>query len=556
MADLFRHAFINQKKSKTMKKYKQIYITVLTIVALLIVCSVNAANFHNLPRQLTQPNGTVLNCFVTGDEFHHWYHDAEGYTIAINDQTGFYVYADIVNGQFTYTNLIPGIDLPATHGLKPGYQPASEVIEEKSKLRRESLNENSDYGGVPSTGNINNLVVFIHFADQEEFTDLISEYEQLYNGKGQSISLENYFYQMSNWQLDIESHFFPQTSNIVKSYQDIHPRNYYCKYNLLLNPEGYKNESEHISREQKMLERAIEYVDSEITYSGLDYDVNDDLVVDNVDFIIQGAEDELGGDILWPHNWVLYSEWAFIGNWFDNRMVWTYNVQLSEFYPNCMGTGVLCHEMYHSIGAPDLYHYLEDWDHLSPVAYWDIMAGTPYNPQQMGAYMKYRYGHWFNYIPEITESGTYTLQPLSTDPYACFKIQSPFSPNEFFILEYRKREGLFDQNLHWSYDEGLVVYRINPNYSGNEYATPGKDEIYIYRPDGTLIQNGEVWYAAFSASNGRTNLNDFTNPACFLSNGNYGGLDISNVSETGNQISFVVWGNNVNPPHNLQAQNN
>ena len=155
----------------------------------------------------------------------------------------------------------------------------------------------------------------------------------------------------------------------------------------------------------------------------------------------------------------------------------------------------------------------------------------------MGAYMKWKYGTWIASIPEITTSGTYTLHPLTSATNNCYKIASPVSSTEFFIVEYRKMTGggTFEGNL---YNEGLLVYRINSAYTGNADGPP--DEVYIYRPNGTPTVDGEPWYAPLSANQARTQINDGTNPSSFLTDGSPGGLSISNVGLYGDTISFDV----------------
>ena len=73
--------------------------------------------------------------------------------------------------------------------------------------------------------------------------------------------------------------------------------------------------------------------------------------------------------------------------------------------------GTLCHEFFHSLCAPDLYHY---WDDISPVAVggWDAMDASSDIPQSMSAYMKYRYTEWITDLPIISIGGTYEINPL------------------------------------------------------------------------------------------------------------------------------------------------
>lgn len=56
--------------------------------------SLSAAYLENVPQEVTQPDGTIIQCFATGDEYYNWLHDAENYTIIRNKNTGFFVYAD------------------------------------------------------------------------------------------------------------------------------------------------------------------------------------------------------------------------------------------------------------------------------------------------------------------------------------------------------------------------------------------------------------------------------------------------------------------------------
>ncbi len=67
----------------------------------------------------------------------------------------------------------------------------------------------------------------------------------------------------------------------------------------------------------------------------------------------------------------------------------------------------------------------------------------------MGAWMKYKYaqGNWINDIPVISGSGTFTLNPLTSPENNAYKILSPYSNTEFFIVEYRNGEGFYESNL-------------------------------------------------------------------------------------------------------------
>ncbi|MCK5100442.1 MAG: immune inhibitor A, partial [Desulfobacteraceae bacterium] len=256
---------------------------------------------------------------------------------------------------------------------------------------------------------------------------------------------------------------------------------------------------------------------------------DNDGLVDNVCFIIKGGTGAWA-DLLWPHMWVLYSLNVYI----HGSQVWTYNFQLSQSLSSS-GVGVLCHEMFHSLGAPDLYHYSQD--NFNPVYVWGLMSYVSNPPRHMLAYMKYRYGLWIASIPEITSSGAYTLNSLVSSSNNCYKIASPNSATEYFVLEYRRDTGLFESSLIAG---GLLIYRINTTQDGLGNSNGPPDEVYIYRPDGTTTADGSPALANFSLEAGRTSINDTTNPSCFLNDGTNGGISISDIGSTGDTISFKV----------------
>ena len=63
--------------------------------------------------------------------------------------------------------------------------------------------------------------------------------------------------------------------------------------------------------------------------------------------------------------------------------------------------------------------------------------------------MKYRYGTWISTIPEITTPGTYTLNSLISPSNNCYKIASPNSSTEFYMVEYRRQEdSIFENSIN------------------------------------------------------------------------------------------------------------
>lgn len=476
-----------------------------------------AAYFNFQPHSITQPDGEVVHCFVSGDEFFNFLHDANGYTI-IQAPDGYYYYGVESDGLVEPSPYKVNSINPSTAGLSPWAKISTANYQKKKDFMMAPVDK-SVKG--PQTGLLNNIVIYIRFSDDSEFTVTRGSYDTKFNSTT-GTSLYHYFKEVSYNMLDIVSSHYPicnLTTNL--SWQDTYPRNYYQAYNATSNPNGYVDDDDRRDREHTLLVNAVNGVSSQIPTS-LVIDADGDNRVDNVSFIIRGNSGAWA-ELLWAHRWSLYSQTVNI----HGKRVYDYTFQPE----NQTSVQTLSHEMFHSVGSPDLYRYSQDG--FNPVGSWDLMASGFVH---MGAYMKWKYTNqnWIATIPEITTPGTYTLWPLSSPVNNAYKIASPNNPDEFFILEYRRKMGTYETNVPGS---GIVIYRINP-LAGNGNADGPPDEVYVYRPNGTLTDNGTIGTAFFSSNTGRTTFNDASNPSCFLSDNIPGGIEIFDITSADTTISF------------------
>jgi M6 family metalloprotease-like protein len=495
-----------------------------------------AAPLKYVKIQITQPNGKIIDCYASGDEYYNWPHDKDNYTIIQDSKTGYYCFAINENDSLIASKLVVGIDNPAKYGLKPGinYSPnkinkirlmALSYMNKNNKIKTQE--NNSNLKSATTVNTINNLVVYIRFSDQDPFPADQSTYSSMFNSTSSGAnSMRNYFKEASYNNLDISSTFYPLNNGTeILSYQDSHPQSYYLKYSVT-DTSGHQNDNQRWEREETLLTNAINFIKDTVPTS-LNIDYNNDGYVDNICFIIRGSS-KSWADLLWPHKSNLASS-----IYINYKRVSDYNFHIENNLSfELRGNTVWCHEFFHTLGAPDLYHYTDDG--VDPVGIWDIMGEVPSPPQSMCAYMKYKYGNWINSIPEITQSGHYTLNPITSSSNNCFKVASPYS-NQFFILEFRKKSGTFENSLPGT---GLLIYRIYTNETGNSQGP--LDEIYVYRPNGSSTYNGEVSNAYFDSSVGRSIFNDSTNPNCFLIHGEQGKLYIKNIVVSTSNISFDV----------------
>lgn len=511
----------------------------------------DAAPVRNLPRTLEQPDGTTIECFVSGDEYFHYLHDMDGNMIMKNEDTGEYVYAKIENGEPTVsesratrniaaenpmlryilkqekgnvTEKITYEDIPEEY-LDEVYE--SSPLYQSAVQQRLSLDQSrGEHRFKDKT--VNNLVIFIDFEDQK-FNGSYgpAHYNGLLNTNADS--LKNWFSKASYGHAEVISSMYPKAQGtVLAAYHDKHKRGFYCGKKVLgANGEEtwkYVNENNELTENQGELEwpllnRAINEVADKIPAS-LNLDVDEDGYVDSITFVIAGrSQENAWNSLLWSHHWLLYDNPTFIHGKEVEHYIF---VMEEELISKTRPVGVLAHEMFHLYGAPDLYHYYNDKD---PIGNWDIMSEP--KGQMPCVYMRYKYGGWIDNIPEIKKNGRYTLNKASMSNGNCYCIRSPFSVNEYFVLEFRKREGVFEKRESGVIPgTGLVIYKIDTRATGNRYHD-GKtnfNEVAI-----TNHQPDEKYYP-YAGTSVSLKLRDKKDS----------GIMIKDIKLAGDQVSFNV----------------
>lgn len=395
-----------------------------------------------------------------------------------------------------------------------------------------------------SVKSINNIVVLIRFKGENEFMN-IDKSKQLYdsynmftdlNGdkiadKG-SISLSSYINDLTYGEIKVNSDFYPKGNNTYLSIEAPQTREYYEDYIA-----GSKEE-------EAFIKWAFDSVKNNINISANELDKNGDGEIDVVTFLCTGAT--VTNNMLWPH------ETRFIGDSsLNGKKLGNYNLinigtdENSIFNKNLLKVAI--HEFLHVFNYPDLYRY---YYRGNPVGEWDVMANTDGYGQLPLVYTRNLYSNLNMNIGEIKSDGKYTIkssQSSNKNDIVAFKIKSPLSEKEYFMVEFRKQSGNWDSTLPGS---GLIVYRINENvnpYLGNRNGYP--DHIYVFRNDdvNSTYASGNTRTGFLSQESGRTSIgnNDlksgFISNSLFFDNGQNSGIVISEVgSANSDEISFKV----------------
>lgn len=503
------------------------------VLCLIVAVFAHGAYLENHPTVIINPDGSKLDCFVSGDEYARITHDIDGFSILRHPKTGYAVYAvQTAEGIVASDYRVGSVD-PISLGIKPHLWSAPKGlkagIERENRLRMENR--------INPVGQINSLVVLLRFNDQPEQPSSFTA-EQL-DGRfnlASGPSLNHYYNEVSNNQLNIDSYIYPgpipgQALTWIMMNQ---PRGYFSPYHEVTNPIGYINtdtQNQGAQRKRELFAFAMNYLDS-VVPADLDLDSDNDGQVDGVTVVVKG-EPDAWGDVLWPT--ASYNSLAFgqINGMPVHRAILNLEVALS--------VNVICHEMGHQIGAPDFYHYtdVEPWASIKPTHLWEMMSN---NAGHWLTHNKMKYGTWFDEIPEIPLTPiptTYTLTAVDTSPYSSYKVQSSV-PGQYYILEYRRQSGLYEAQIPGS---GLIVYRVLEGIHGNAGGPP--DEIYIFRPGDSVNSNGNPLQAFLSSQSGRTSLVTGSNHEPWLWADTLsvipGNLVVSNVGASGSdQISFQL----------------
>lgn len=502
----------------------------------------------NIPQKIKQPNGEIINCYASGDEYFNYLHDAYGYIIIQNYKTGYYLYAKLIEGKIVSSEYIVSNVNIDNLDIKKTYKEIAKIVDiEKNQLNINlkktifsDAQQKTSIDNLPKQGKINNIVIFIRFEDDEEFDSTVELYNNIFNNSDeQYISVYNYFKYISYDNVLISSYLYPKSTEKVISYKDIYKRGYY-QHKSFNNEDGYEDDmgEERELREEELIERAINSLKNMIELDYIDMDLDNDKQIDNICFIIKGDPVSGGTNtLLWPHKRNLNKD-VYI----NNLRIYSYNLMLE----NSLDVSSLCHEILHSFSFPDLYHY--NFSKPEPIGIWDIMGQPLSIPQQCNAYTKFKYGGWIKNISIISEEGNYKIYPInyisdnvnsSTEIKSnnVYKIITPKSEEEYFIIEYRKKDTKFESKLPGS---GLIVYKVYQyklgenivRPRGNAYGPP--DEILINRKS-----NQDIKDVYLNKESGRQSIGYFGNPL-LLNNGEDSGIRINNISEAGDTMTFNV----------------
>ncbi len=395
-----------------------------------------------------------------------------------------------------------------------------------------------------------NLAIFVRFADDEEITHPFQDIDDMFNKEEPNYYSVYNFYKESTYD---KIHFHTVYANQINggqivSYRTKNPRGYYQPYSPT-NPIGYQGELPFVGismREAELLAEVLHAVDSMHlvdTYTMLDG--NGDGKIDNISFIVKGGVGDWAS-LLWPHMEFFPQDSIDYPVLVNGKQPYAFNFEF-EGSPQYFTTRTFCHEMGHSMGLPDLYHYI-NYRNVSPAGAWDLMCSTN-NYQQISTILKSKYLHVADEPVQITEDGTYTLLSNASSAFQnCYYIKSAIDSTQWFTFEYRNTADVFDAGIPAT---GLLIGRWNDtvpiSYEGMfanaffDFYTQAH-QYWIFRPGSSCdTVNGDPHQAYFGLASGRTSFGPTTDPHPYLTDGTPElSFEITNIQESGDYLTFYV----------------
>lgn len=390
----------------------------------------------------TQPDGTVIELRLFGDEFRHKTVDSKG-NVVRKDADGF-------------------------------YRPVSPLLMVQDAASRDAairrriasrIKARTEYDPSFTHGERHIPVVLVEFKDcsftvsnpNEKFNNLLNQEGYSYNGAVGSV--RDYYIENSGGQ------FYP----VFDVYGPVTLPSNMATY-------GANDDYDYDIAPELALYQAAKALDGNVDFSKYDYDK--DGVVDMVLFYYAGYNEAEGGEenTIWPHSWdIRQSDNSTItsGNIFDGVKLGNYfcTSELDGATGTTLcGIGVTCHEFAHSLGLPDFYDtdYGDAGDSYGehhgcaadPYSY-SLMCSGSYNddgrcPPYLNVEERIMLG-WLSAdaIQTISASGNYALPAVQNG--LSYKTLTS-REGEYFLYECRSLQG-WDKALPGG--PGLIVYHVD-----------------------------------------------------------------------------------------------
>ena len=491
------------------------------------------------PVKVTQPDGSTVTVTLHGDEFFHFTTTQDGYTV-LRNKAGYYTYAMPDGDRLVPSNRIARDAAQRSADDRAFLTSIPKSLTDRAlaqkgqrfQSKRNSAMHRVGADGMMDYDQFRGLIILINFSDKEFtmsnpgnfYSDMVNTPNYTgYTLNGRQVrmtgSVRDYFY-------DNSAHIFDPTFDVVGPVT----LSYSCT-----DPHSTSNATE-------IFEAALRAADPIVDYN--DYDADGDGYVDMVFFLVAGYSANYSGnndDYLWPHMYYLYWSPFIDGMGFGLYACSTEIAGWEGSWADVNGIGTFCHEFGHVLGLPDLYDtdYSGSGGESRNPGDWSIMAGgsgNNFGRNPVGYSLYERYALGFTTPRNITDEGTYTMQPLDESNIG-YRLNTP-NENEFFLIENRQN-GKWDKNLP---GHGMLVARVDSTnehvwWSNEVNCNPNRMYYELLR---AKYSGNDSDSDPFPGTGGVTELNNFTTPSLLTWNNMFNDYAISGITERNRNITFNV----------------
>lgn len=536
------------------------------VVLLLLVTVMFAVPANRRPFVVKQSDGTMLSLLLGGDEALHFHMTLDNKYV-LKGENGDYFYATFSQeGEFVSTGVLAH-NAGNRSSEEETFLSTIDYDILKKNISKKHASLSAKYRNLPATraasivaqGEVLVPVLLVQYSDVK-FSYTKKDIDRLLNEEGYKYSFMNY----------ITSHGSARDYFIAQSGGKFTPKFVVTDIVTLSQPMAYyggnsSGDGGSDKNPQAMIREGLEKSDAKMDYSQFDNDGDG-----NVEFIYciyAGYSEAVGADAntIWPHQWALSANGGIknIDGVNCNIYACSSELYLNETYEAdygkwLAGIGTICHEFSHCLGLHDVYDVTYESGNWG-MDVWDLMdqgnyAGDGYIPVGYNSYQKDVCG--WQELEVLEYKGSYSMKPQSQGGVG-YKIVNEANPNEYFILENRKREG-WDQTL---YADGMMIMHVDYDadaWSQNKInTTPGHPRFQLVPADNDLSVFGDVDREAFYESlakdlwPGPADNTEFTNtsiPAAKVYVGEFLNKPVTDIKYDDGIVSFTFMGGTVATP--------
>ncbi len=463
---------MGEKTSSALISRLSLMVCIMVASILFFTCGVFAVPAFDREISLVQPDGESFPARMVGDEYGNWM-EAENGDVIVQDEADHYWKIGRLDSIRTHVE--PGTTI-CEKGLMSGKTVRNSdvrrfLMERRIERKQADLASSTSIsvGGAAAPSLALNLslkpqilVLLVEFSDVKMKNSETAWSDSFFSVTGSSVNA--YYKEVSKGAFWFE----PATENWGAANDGV------VRVTLGYNHPRTGGTIDY--RNQQIVSDALSAADPYVNFAV--YDANNNGIIEtnelNIVTVVAGYEQACGGPApsVWAHSWTIASS-----NRYDRKSIAKYTQQGETQWDHMATIGVLCHELGHNLGLPDLYDYGYD---SAGVGVHSLMAGGSWgtgpkdpgdSPTHLDAFCKALLGFAVPIAVDAKNPANASYQVNSTGngaDYNIYRLNTPRS-GEYFLFENRQFSG-FDIALKNAgvKSGGIAIWHIDESIANND----------------------------------------------------------------------------------------